>query len=88
MKLKKKIITEAENIQQHFLNLCPILLSEIENCSLHHPSWVNLQSSHFCKGVYVLLSFNIIRPQFDIVVFHDHVVLCVNFFWGTLFSAH
>ena len=48
-------------------------------------------SSHFCKGVYVLLTYDVIHPRFgkvfDLVKYEETVLLCVQEYYGSLFSA-
>lgn len=53
-----------------------------------HPK-VNLQSSHFCNGVYVLLKYDSMHPLFGIVV-DVHVVqdTLVIQYHGENFSSH
>ena len=84
-----QLVTEADNVRQELLRLCPGL---DHMCFVQHPSWVNLQNSHFCKGVFILLSFDIVRPQFgkifDIITCNEIVLLCVQVFYGSMFCAH
>lgn len=55
---------------------------------MEHSSWVNLQSSHLCTGVYVLLNYNLMKPVFgkviDIVTVEQTVVLCVLKYYGCI----
>lgn len=83
-------LSEEDNyIQTELLQLIPHLALD---SIVEHPSWVNLQSSHLCKGVYVLLNYNLMRPVFgkviDIVTIEQTVVLCVLKYYGHTFHAH
>ena len=57
-----------------------------------HPSWVNLQSSHFCKGLYVLLEYDTMHSVFgkitDLVIINHTLIVCVIEYYGHTFSSH
>ncbi len=59
---------------------------------MEQPSWVDMLSSHLCKGVYVLTEFDIVVPVFgkiiDIVTVDSTVVLCVQKYYGHTFHTH
>lgn len=80
---------EESYVQNEFLRLIPHLTME---SVVKHPNWVHLQSSYLCKGVYVLLHHDLMRPVFgkviDIVVVEQTVVLCVHEYYGHIFNAH
>lgn len=76
-------------IQRELKRIIPDLSS---NSNVYHPDWVELQSSHFCKGVYVLLQYDTMNPVFgkiiDIVNVDNHVIICVNEYYGDIFCSH
>ena len=59
---------------------------------LYHPEWVNLQSSHFHKGLYILVKYDIMTPVFgkiiDLVTIDNILIICVLEYYGHFFSSH
>ena len=59
---------------------------------LYHPEWVNLQSSHFHKGLYILVKYDIMTPVFgkiiDLVTIDNILIICVLKYYGHFFSSH
>ena len=55
-----------------------------------HPSSVNLQSSHFCKGLYVLHKYYTMHPVFgkitDPVIINHTLIVCVIEYYGHILS--
>lgn len=49
------------------------------------PTWVNLQSSHFCKGLYVLVKYDTMHQVFgkiiDLITVEQTYNLCDKIFW-------
>ena len=92
--MSKKALTcslsdEDEYVQHELVRLIPNLPLD---SLIQHPNWVDLQSSHLCKGVYVLLEYDLVRPTFgkvcDIVCVERTVVLCVQKYYGHIFNTH
>ena len=92
--MSKKVLTcslseEDEYVQRELLRLIPNLPM---GSLVHHPSWTDVQNSHLCKGVYVLLEHNLIKPTFgkihDIVCVEHTVVLCMQKYYGHIFNSH
>lgn len=80
---------EEDYLQNELMRLIPSLTME---SVIEHPSWVDIQSSHLCNGVYVLLEYDLVRPTFgkisDIATFDNTVVLCVQKYYGNVYHAH
>ena len=55
------LASEEDYVRHELLRLLPQLTGE---SIVTHPSFVNLQSSHLCQGLYVLLEYDIFRPTF------------------------
>ena len=53
---------------------------------------MNLQSSPFCKGLYVLLKYDTMHPVFgkitDLVIINHTLIVCVIEYYGHTFSSH
>lgn len=75
-------------VQNELLRLIPQLTPE---SVVHHPSFVVLQSSWLCTGVYVLIQYDDFRPMFgkivDIACVNETVVLCVREYYGHIFNC-
>lgn len=83
------LANEEDYIQMEFFQRIPKLTPD---SVVSHPSFVLLQSSRLCMGVYILLKYDDITPVFgkivDIVCFNDTVVLCVQEYYGHTFNTH
>ena len=83
------LANEEDYVQNELLRLIPQLTQE---STVSHPSFVNLQSSRLCQGVYVLFQYDDVRPLFgkiiDIVCIEETVVLCVQEYYGRIFNSH
>ena len=59
---------------------------------VYHPKWVDLQSSHFCKGLYILIKYDSMHPVFgkiiDLVTIETTLIICVVEYYGDVFSPH
>lgn len=80
---------EEDYLQRELLQLNPDLkLDSI----IEHPNWINIQSSHLCKGVFVLLHYDLVRPVFgkvlDVVTVEQSIMLCVQEYYGYTFHGH
>lgn len=53
---------------------------------------MNLQSSHFCKGLYVLLKYDTMHPVFgkitDLLLINHTLIICVIEYYGHTFYSH
>ena len=91
--MSKKVLTcslseEDEYVQHELLRLSPNLPV---GSLVHHPSWTGVQNSHLCRGVYVLLEHDLIKPTFgkihDIVCVKHTVVLCMQKYYGHILTV-
>ena len=80
---------EDDYIQCELKRIVPNLSDDDVLC---HPEWVNLQSSHFHKGLYILVKYDIITPVFgkiiDLVTVDNTLIICVLEYYGHFFSSH
>ena len=87
--MSNTLACEDNYIQCELKRVIPSLSAESIVC---HPNWVTLQSSHFCKGLYVLVKYDTMRPVFgkiiDLVTVEDTLILCVTEYYGSFFSSH
>ena len=78
---------KEDYLQRELLQLNLNLDSIIE-----HPNWINIQSSHLCKGVFVLLHYDVVRSVFgkvlDIATVEQTIILCVQECYGHIFHDH
>lgn len=80
---------EDDYVQREILRLIPGV--PLDSC-VQHPNWLDLQSSHLCKGVYVMLKYDLVRPTFgklfDIACIEHTAILCVQEYYGHVFNSH
>ena len=85
--LSNTLACEDDYIQCELKRFIPGLTAE---SIVYHPSWVHFQSSHFYKGLYVLVKYDTMHPVFgkiiDIVTVEDTITICVIEYYGDIFS--
>ena len=70
---------------QHVVDQCMRLFPAIDpDTEVDHPKWIEVQSSVYKKGVFLLLQEDVMSPEFgkivDIVQFSDTVIFLCKFF--------
>lgn len=87
--LSSTLSCEDQYIQCEIKRLIPNLSAD---SNVFHPDWVKLQSSHFCKGLYILLKYDTMHPVFgkiiDLVIFNDNLIICIAEYYGDIFCSH
>ena len=80
---------EDDCVQDVLSKLFPEELSEIR---INHHSWVKVQSSKYRKGVFVLLTYDLIDPVFgkvgDLLVVNDTIILLLTKHKSIFFDVH
>lgn len=83
------LLCEDDYIQDELNHAIPSLSADSVVC---HPTWVNLQSSHFCKGLYVLVKYDTMHPVFgkiiDLITVEETLIICVIKYFGDTFCSH
>lgn len=84
-----KLQVEAEHIRKEILTLFPTMN---DDSMVEHPIWVKIHSSLYRKGVYLLLHYDPMSPEFgkvlDIAVVNDTVIFSFQVFSSEFFDTH
>ena len=87
--LSNTLTCEDDYIQCELKRIIPSLGAESIVC---HPNWAILQSSHFHKGLYVLVKYDTMHPVFgkiiDLVTIEDTLIICMVEYRGDIFCSH
>ena len=80
---------ETEHVSKEILTHFPTLNGD---SMVEHPMWVKIHTSHYRKGVYLLLRYDPMSPEFgkvlDIVVVNDTVIFSLQVFSSEFFDTH
>ena len=80
---------EDEHVIQEVIRLFPSVDSSSE---ILHPDWVKNQSSLYRKGVFILLKYDDMSPEFgkiiDILYLNDTVIFSLKVFISVVFVSH
>lgn len=85
------LCNEPQHVQAEIIRLQPSVTPETE---VFHPNWVNIQSSTYHQGVFVLLNHDDMNPKFgkvvDLIMLKDpqFVCLCVEIHAAKYFCSH
>ena len=84
--LSNTLACEDDYLQHEFMRIFSNLSAD---SVVGHPSWVNLQSSHFCKGLYVLLKYDTMHPVFGkitdlVIINHTLIISVIEYFLFSL----
>lgn len=90
---RKKVVcaleAEAEHVSEKILTLFPTLKSD---SVVEHPAWVKIHSSLYRKGVYLLLHYDMMSPDFgkilDIAVVNETVIFSLQVYSTEFFDTH
>lgn len=87
--LTNTLACEDDYVQSVLKHVFPSLCADAIIC---HPNWVNLQSSHFYKGLYVLVKYDDMNPTFgkiiDLITIEGVLIICVIEYCGDVFISH
>ena len=80
---------EAEHVSEKILTLFPTMNAD---SAVQHPAWINVHTSLYRKGVYLLLKFDAMSPEFgkvlDIAVVNDTVIFSLQVYSTNFFDTH
>lgn len=94
LEVSPKRLVSTLSCEDHYLQceLKRIMPSLTIDSNIFHPDWANLQSSHFRKGLYILLKHDIMHPVFgkiiDLVTVSNFLVICFVEYYGDIFYSH
>ena len=87
--LSSPLSCEDRYLQLELKRLFPSLT---DDSVVNHPDWADIQSSHFCYGLYVLLTYDIMHPVFgkiiDLVTVNNILIICVLEYFGEVYCSH
>ena len=89
----EKFCNEPEHVQEALKRVCPIAELVDEDCTVERPAWLKIHNYKFKSGVFVLLKYDEISPQFAkvvevIVVGNSVFVLSLQLYSTECFDAH
>lgn len=87
-----KFSNEPEHIQEELRHLQPITELLTEDCTVERPAWVKIHNYKFKSGVYVLLKYDEMSPQFakvvETIVIGHSLVLSAQLYSTVSFDVH